>query len=97
MTRKPIVSLWLTDSRARSATGRRNLYIFPPTAAGHTEAWDVVLKAEVAPAERKEYRGLTRGTPEPEVFNDYWAEYGWNLTFVEDATLPADCNVIASR
>jgi hypothetical protein len=90
--------LWLYDSRDRKY-GKRKLHIFPLTSEGKQKAWDMVLDAEVA-NERMDYAFLADTDAiedEPtntELFNDYWAEYGWWLMPVEpDAEVPHDAEV----
>jgi hypothetical protein len=92
--------LWLYDSRDR-LHGKRKLHILPLTGEGKQQAWDIVLATEVA-NERMDYAGLAdtdAREDEPtntELFNDYWAEYGWCLMPVEpDAEVPHDAEVAA--
>jgi len=69
----------LFDSRARSATGKRTVYEFPETHQGLLQAWSLVLRDEV-PDEYDDYITLAQDTSDaPQVFNDFWASYGWSL------------------
>ena len=94
------MSLWLYDSRDRMTTGKRMLHILPLTSEGKAKAWEIVLTAEVA-NERMDYQGLAdtdafEDEPNnPELFNDYWAEYGWYLMPVDsDAQVPHDAEEV---
>ncbi len=92
----------LFDSRARSQTKRRKAYRAPETEQGLHDMWTIVLLAEVPINERSYYAGLADWLPpdegEPfdpcEVFNDYWACYGWYLnSYEEDADCPDDTDM----
>jgi len=70
--------------------------VFPETQASVQAIWDLVIEIEV-PDERDAYEGFAY-TPVfdcVEVFNDYWACYGWHLNVYEDdAAFPEDVDVI---
>jgi hypothetical protein len=96
------MSLWLYDSRDRTY-GKRKLHILPLTGKGKLDAWDIVLAAEV-PNERDDYQFLvdcdveSSDVQDCELFNDYWAEYGWLLMPVEpDAEVPGDAEVATPK
>ena len=91
--------LWLYDSRDRMH-GKRKLYVLPHTSEGKLNAWLIVLTAEV-PNDMDDYRYLADSDAEDmnlgggELFNDYWAEYGWYLMPVEpDAEVPPDAEEV---
>ena len=99
--------LWLYDSRD-SKYGKRKLHILPLTPEGKRKAWDIVLTAEFPTQDevlylvtREDYQYLAindseGGEPsDPNLFNDYWAEYGWYLMPVDaDAEVPHDAEVV---
>lgn len=94
------MSLWLYDSRD-CKYGKRKLHILPLTSEGKLKAWDIVLTAEFpTKAEREDYQYLADNDAEDEpnnteLFNDYWAEYGWYLMPVEpDAEVPPDAEEV---
>ena len=91
--------LWLYDSRD-SLRNKRKLYFLPLTPEGKRKAWDIVLAAEV-PNEREDYQFLADAdvdadeTHDTEMFNEYWAEYGWFLIPADpDNEIPHDAEVV---
>jgi hypothetical protein len=85
----------LFDSRSRNTTGKRHAWEFPETPEGVHALWDLVLMAEV-PGEYDDYAYLaeTRWHEAIEVFNDYWAIYGWYVNaFEDDWAVPDDVEV----
>lgn len=93
--------LWLYDSRSRSiGNDSRFLHRYPDTYQGMKSLVEFVLSQEGVPHDDWDgYLGVIVGTATrpadsremAAVFNDYWAEYGWFLTLVDnDALLPDD-------
>ena len=93
--------LWLYDSRDRKY-GKRKLHILSLTPEGKTKAWDIVLTAEFPiQDEREDYQYLAindaeGGEPsDPNLFNDYWSEYGWYLMPVDSGEeVPHDAEIV---
>lgn len=91
--------LWLFDSRDR-LHGKRAFVRFPYTYEGKRQAWDYVLKREVSKDEYDDYWYLAEDDSADmdeycEVFNDYWACYGWCLQGMEpDAEIPTDAEEV---
>lgn len=97
------MTFWLTDSRSRSATGRRKVYQYPEEHASVVAIWKLVVSDE-CPAEWDDYKDLAedvdrkdayRWNAEVEIFNEYWTCYGWCMEWMEDdAELPQDCDLM---
>ena len=88
----------LYDSRARVRTGKRWARKYPETKSGVRAMWDLVIAIEV-PDEREDYEYLadTPVSDAVEVFNAYWACYGWHLnTYDGSMEFPEDVNVIST-
>lgn len=74
--------LWIIDSRFRIAINKRYVHIYPLTEAGLLDAWKRVV-GEECPDEWENYADIAKLSQEwieeTDVFNDYWAEYGWYM------------------
>jgi hypothetical protein len=95
--------LWLTDSRNRLTSKRREVRTFPSTEDGYANAWRIVIDAEVEPDDTETYLPLytaTRPTAGARVmFNDYWSCYGWDLSLMDadaEDNPPRDILIIPS-